>query len=128
MKKLFTILFTVFYLLVSAGILVNIHYCHGQIANIKVFSDKENCCCSTNMEDTGCCINVTILLQIDDDQQASHNITLPNNQTYSAVLKSLHLLKDNSFIITEDQFWLIDIPPPENIPIYILNCSFTFYG
>ncbi|WP_290709068.1 hypothetical protein [Flavihumibacter sp. CACIAM 22H1] len=78
MKKIFAISLAVLYLLVSSGILVEIHHCMGRFsdASVHVFSHspKEGECGKCGMpkseEFSHCCKDEIKLVKVDDEQKA----------------------------------------------------------
>ncbi|MFW6370422.1 MAG: HYC_CC_PP family protein, partial [Bacteroidota bacterium] len=74
MKKIAAILFSMFYLLVTAGTAFSIHYCHGMVKDIEVFSHSQKSCCGPQACSTDCCEDVLIYVQLDDEQISKQNI------------------------------------------------------
>ncbi|MEO6902660.1 MAG: hypothetical protein ABI315_05850 [Bacteroidia bacterium] len=79
MKKLFLILpLLFFYLSMSSGIRVNVHFCGGKIKNISFFDLKEKeSCCGSKMKSKGCCHNKTTFIKINDTHQSAFLIKAP---------------------------------------------------
>jgi len=72
MKKLFTILVAFLYLAVSCGLVVNMHYCMGELADISYHSsEKSNDCGYCGMEDSGCCHDDLKVFKLDDTHKGS---------------------------------------------------------
>ncbi|NJO90583.1 MAG: hypothetical protein HC831_17705 [Chloroflexia bacterium] len=74
MKKLASIIISIVYLVLSTGILVNLHYCQGEIESISIVTNNSKCCCaSMEFDDDGCCKNEQLLVQFDNDEQIVTN-------------------------------------------------------
>ncbi len=128
MLKLTSILFSIFYSLLIAGLPVNIHYCMGNLMDISIFEKADNCCCDT-MEDSGnCCMNDRLLLQFEVKEQlvAGKYFEL-NCQEFTG--PGHYTLDVHDFIAEEDPlFKFFENPPAESIPLWLKNVNFTFYG
>lgn len=105
MKKLIIILFSFFYLGLTSGITLNLHYCGGKIKSISFFhSNDEDGCCGKKMKSKGCCDEKTTIFKVKDNHQSSDNIKLAFNQykVFDAVipvLVSKIILETNSHSI-----------------------------
>ncbi|MBN1183176.1 MAG: hypothetical protein JXB49_12860 [Bacteroidales bacterium] len=128
MKRITSILFSLFYLLVSAGIMVNFHYCHGTLASVKIFTDKGNCGCNSTMDNNGCCKNETYVVQLKDDQQASQNAVIIPDLPVVDILVSETTSNSINKVFSINNLRFYDLPPPERPSKFILNCSLTYYG
>lgn len=103
MKAFIIILFSVFYLLVSTGTSLNIHYCGGKLRNITFTSFSEKECCGGKMKSKGCCRNEKIVIKVKDKQQLNetHKISLikeiiiPNNEIYYLPYTSFYTSKND---------------------------------
>lgn len=90
MKASIIILFSVFYLLVSTGASLNIHYCGGKLRNISFTSFSEKECCGGKMKSKGCCHNEKIVIKLKDKQQSNETaktsfikeVIIPNSKIY----------------------------------------------
>jgi hypothetical protein len=77
LKKATTILFVMFYLMASSGVLVGQHVCMGDIQETSLFSEVE-VECPMSMHDTSsdCCENEWLFEKVDDSQHVSINLEL----------------------------------------------------
>ncbi|MBI1836488.1 MAG: hypothetical protein HYR91_04410 [Flavobacteriia bacterium] len=69
MKGVVIILLSVFYLFVSAGTSINLHYCGGKLKNVSFHSFDEKSCCGSKMKSKGCCHNQKIAIKVKDKQE-----------------------------------------------------------
>ncbi|MCB9235672.1 MAG: hypothetical protein H6581_28760 [Bacteroidia bacterium] len=127
MKNASIILLTAFYLLLSVGVNVNVHYCGGKLSEISLV-ETPTCCCGEMGMRKGCCSDQNFQMQLDTDHQISPQFQMDlgpmvacifeNEVGEAAVLPTRPDAKPFGF----------DLPPPPNAPAYLLHCSFTFYG
>jgi hypothetical protein len=62
------------YLGVTAGVIVNFHYCMDRLASAKLFEKKTKTCgkCGMHTENSnGCCRDEVKIVKMDDDQQVT---------------------------------------------------------
>jgi hypothetical protein len=122
------------YLTFSAGLVISLHYCGGNLAALKLFV-KASCCCDD--EETGeeddCCKDEIKTVKITDDQ----NI-------HKEVLLKIKAIQDIGFFPSQLKYSFLQgkivstqisnqqLPrPPDGvclIPAYKLNHSFLFYS
>lgn len=131
MKRIFSTVFAIFFLLISAGITLNMHYCQGKLIEVAFKSDNHSGCCSEakschEEKSKKCCDDETVLIQFDEVQIPVYLPTLPlfdfaNSLPQPSVDQSISLWQD-SFITEEDY------PPPDPQPLWLLYQSLTFYG
>jgi len=127
MKKTAIILFSFFYLIIITGIPVTIHYCQGSIESIQLFSAGNHSCCSGGLQ-KGCCKNVHFLIKAEAENQlvsqgyANAFFTSIKLEAWMPV-KNIPEVK--SMVST---FGFHDLPPPRINPIWLVNCSLTYYG
>lgn len=130
MKKGAAIFFSVFYLALTVGAMVNFHYCGGKLSSVKVYSDAHQCCCKTIADKDamkGCCEDETILVQFDETQQIQQQSQLSYNPV------ELLAIWNNYFNVSEsdieiNQFVFTDLPPPDKLGKYISYSSLIFYA
>lgn len=80
MKNSIIILFTMFYLMVTSGIAMNIHYCGGKIKSVSFFkNDTEKGCCGSKKKSKGCCKDKKSFHKVKDNHKLSNYITLKHN-------------------------------------------------
>lgn len=78
MKKLLVLVIAVLYLSVTSGVMVNIHYCMGRIAEVNYGNDKQDNCgnCGMKQKD-GCCKTEHKFIKSTPDQLLAKNIAQP---------------------------------------------------
>ncbi len=128
MKRISAISFSVLYFLLTAGFTMNIHYCLGKIESVSIIPVADNCCCSDTGMDMGCCGNETMIFQFSPDDQ----LVQSDNTVFKAPLLEIIEIASIRSIDHEDHervtLKICNSPPPEEIPIWLKNSNFTFYG
>jgi hypothetical protein len=128
MKKLAAILFSIFYLTVTIGFAINVHYCHGEIRSVEVFADEGSCCCGDGAITSACCHVDSQFVKFENEQASISNFKL-NIQvpvfnlpvTYDHPVEPVYSI-DFSTFHTE-----ADLLPPE-LPAWLRYCSLVYYG
>ncbi len=126
MKTLTLILLSGFYALSSAGFTVNLHYCLGELEEIELFGHGKDCCCGMDDVMSGCCDDDTYALSSEEDQ-------LPSNIIFDFVqglFVAHEFIEHHEIVFTEitNVSFFADLPPPNNLPIWLVNCNLTYYG
>ena len=129
MKRIVTILFLVFYLMISFGLTINLHYCGGQLESVHFFGNMKTCCCGVEEMNNSCCENQTIHFQLNKEQRIGQDIRIQLVSSIDLLVQDLFSEfvlcykseKNNSII----QF---DLPPPKKQPTWLINCSLTYYA
>lgn len=126
MKRAATIALSIFYLFVTAGFIVNLHYCGEVLADVELFAEAEPCC---NEESMDCCSEKQVGETFDADQTVSSRTQMPVPDIDMSPAHEVRFGDPLITFITEriDETRL-DLPPPESAPLYLLNCSLTYYG
>ena len=129
MKRFLSISIAAIYLLIITGLQVTAHYCHGELESVKIIVENDPCCCSNGEMDNNCCSNDNISFQADIDNHlaAENKIILEQYQVYAVVLYSI----TDILIETEEEqiaVYSFGIPPIQYQPLWLLNCSLTYYG
>jgi len=128
MKRFLVISFAIFYLLLTAGFTVNIHYCLGEIESITPFVQVDNCCCGTAEMPMDCCGDEQMIFQFSPDDQ----LIKSEQSIFKTPLFEIIEIASVRSVENEDHQKLIykicKPPPPDNIPIWLKYSNFTFYG
>lgn len=131
MRRFSILSFALFYLLVSSGLALNIHYCGGEMVDLKIFTEIEHECCAgetqCHQETTkSCCDDETIVVQLDSWQVAGSNLTY--DITLAAVLPSPQNFRETAWNNTRISSDLPDIPPAKPKDLWLLYQRLTYYG
>lgn len=118
-----------FYLVISAGFTLHAHYCGGKLVDLEMFSKPDHCCSkatSCHKENTKCCGDETIVIQLEEWQVASnlpvYDITLVDIiHPVDPELNTPIQLPQSEFISTKP-------PPPRSEPLWLLYQQLTYYS
>jgi hypothetical protein len=123
MKKVLTVLFAAFYLLLATGLNVSAHWCGKKIRFVSIHSAHEKKCpCGKKMR-PGCCKDIHAYFKITDNQKAASKIALPPN-SFAKAFTNIALGK------TEKPFRQVEIfditsyhAPPfkTKLPVYLVS-------
>lgn len=124
MKKFLAISLAVVYLAVSSGVVVNIHYCMGKLADIGLGHSEKATCGQCGMENDGCCHDDVKVIKIQDTHSftsiptdfAKLDVQLPTypDVDFSADIISLSTIAETAHA-----------PPGKGqVPLCIKNCVF----
>lgn len=128
MKKIAAILFSFFYLAISVGIALNIHYCQGKFESIQLFAQQQNCCCGSDLDSSTCCVDDSLIVIFENEQTLTTNSQIGFN-TPVIQLFILHQptekpkLRTGTAPLTEQ-----NNSPPSEPSSWLLHCSLLFYG
>ncbi|GAB4406814.1 MAG: hypothetical protein OHK0039_08810 [Bacteroidia bacterium] len=127
MNKLAAILFSVWYLLATAGISVNVHYCLGRVASVKVYVAAQPCCCGYEETMHGCCSDTYLYMQVDQEQQSGEAYRpLPVVAGLAAPVAAPAPVMVQQ--VSGPKVPDMGAPPPQPVPHWLLNCSLVYYG
>ncbi|MFM7711088.1 MAG: HYC_CC_PP family protein [Ferruginibacter sp.] len=127
MKKVLLSVFTLFYLLVSTGFTVDLHYCMGHFVGVDFHNNENEACdrCGMTEKNNGCCHDETAYFKLPQGHTTltqfhtpafSADVIMPTIQQWPASI--------NWPIISTHVFRLIDLPPPDGPPLFILHGVF----
>lgn len=121
LKKTSIILFAFFYLILSSGFALNIHYCGGKLKNVTFFQDEEKGCCGTKKKSMGCCKNHAFVHHVKEKPSPVNIVKAPDftYQLLSIVSSTVifNLPDNNSFF---KQFYFLP-PVLYDNAIYLKN-------
>ncbi len=123
-KKFLAISLAVVYLAISSGVVVNIHYCMGKVAEVALGHDTSDKCGKCGMENDGCCHDDVKVVKIQDTHSVSNIHTdfvkaQAIAEAYPMLLHTAHLTNLASVAETSNA------PPGKGqVPLTIQNCVF----
>lgn len=129
MRQFFSIALVIIYFLLSAGLQLRTHYCHGKLESVKVLVEADKCCCGDNEMKSNCCSDEILSFEADMDYHLTTESRISIDH-YQIITKILVSFIDNTIEAEENKFDKRDFesPPTPKQPIWLLNSSFTFYG
>jgi len=129
MKRSVTIVFLSFYVLISLGLTINLHYCGGKLESLNLFGNTDSCCCGGEIMNKSCCENQVLHYEISDEQRVSQDnriLTIPSFDLDIQPIIDITLL--NNEIELDFQRLENSTSPPFKNPFWILNCSLIYYA
>ncbi|MBA2613933.1 MAG: hypothetical protein H0U95_18365 [Bacteroidetes bacterium] len=120
MKKSSIIFLCVFYLFVSSGLAMNVHFCGGKLKNISFFQDDEKGCCGSKKKSMGCCKSHSLIYKIKDKHNSVNLLKAPQVNSKLVFLIPFQLTfnigkEDKGFTSS----YLFDHPVWYDNPIYL---------
>lgn len=130
MKKAVIIFFSFFYLLLYAGIPITIHYCNGNTEKIKLFSAENiNCCCGHNCcLAKKCCHNEQHLIKADIKEQLSEQRVQLTVYNDALLFCNISITNKNEIDLRPLTLPFFGHAPPEQVPVWLLNCALIYYS
>jgi hypothetical protein len=146
MKQLITILISTIYLLLSTGLVINVHYCQDKLKSFSIITEPEKCscasmdaissccapanhiesCCSGGKQKSNCCTDEQIVIQMIEYQQK--NTPIPElSKLNFIIIRSILGIFEEEYSNQVDISFTFDLPPPKTA-FWKLNCQFVFYG
>lgn len=125
MKKFFALILTVVYMAASSGVVVNVHYCMGKMASVRVDNFSGNQCkCGMKTSAKGCCHNevkVVKMTNLHKQSVAASYVFAPITLLPVAVS-----LIGISKTYTSDVNFAVANKPPDlaSNKVYLSNCVF----
>lgn len=114
MKQAVSILITVLYLLGTMQVSVSFHYCgkHFKYLTVNKKEEKKSCC-KGKMKADGCCTDIEVAYDIDDDQvsSAKHGLTLKQFKEQQATIHSSIIRPLIAYQLLDEVFKISHSPP-----------------
>lgn len=123
MKKIFAILFSVFYFAFSSGAVFGVHYCMDELSSIT--QKMEDVCSKCGMKTKKDCCKTEFKLVKVDESQKSDFLKIDLLQHISELSSYVFFFLDKSYSATKFTQIQIKAPPEErSVPIFISFCNF----
>lgn len=111
MKKLFAITIALLYLAFSCGLVVNMHYCMGELAEISYHSTpKSDDCGYCGMEDADCCHDDLKVFKPDDSHKSSLAVKF-EIPVFSGLISGTYTYNAGREHIDDDLLAYLEDPP-----------------
>lgn len=137
MKRLIVIPVMFIYLLAVSGIMISAHYCGQQLESWNVYTESDGCagdaCSDEPEEEEGCCKDEVITAKVSQDQNLVNAFKLKlSENSFIAILPEYIILPESpvNIIAIAATAHMPNAPPGlwQQIPLYKLHSSFTYYG
>lgn len=128
MKKVFISILAVVYLVASAGVMMQRHYCMNRLVGWSLSQEQDEMCnrCGMDKSDKkkGCCTDETIKVKISDDQQSNFTTVLFEPPVYPVTHD--HTGYESLLPVSSLHQHLYDHGPPGNlkVPVFLRNNVF----
>jgi len=127
MKRASLILFTAFYLMVSLGVSLNLHYCGGKLASVSIDLPGDKCCCGDESTNS-CCSDASLSMAMDVDQQ----LTAPPSFELEMAHVNLPIWVDQAAVVVSSTLKITphfpNPPPISSVDLRIQMGALTYYG
>jgi hypothetical protein len=125
MKRLITFLVAVFYLAVSSGIALQVHYCMDEVAAFTLLPADSDKCDTCGMKGNSCCRNEITFIKLQDAHKQP--VIGFEAQSFVSVLpeKVYAVLPAGLVLITKQRFSGISPPPELSRKKYVLHCRYN---
>ena len=127
MNRIVAFILIIIYVTFTSGLLVNVHYCMGKVASVRIESTAAADACNAceQRATMSCCNDHLTVLKVNDA-----HIGVVNESSMASVASILlsvftsNLFADSN-IISDDIILSNISPPPRNAPeIFLRNCNF----
>ena len=130
--KLYAYIALSMYLLATCGLVVNLHFCCGGLAEIAVFGDLDPCSCDHSDHDCGngdsCCDFESIYLSVGEEHNTPVQTVIIQELLGPSVMIQLPEVIALSDLEITNWAPIRDGPIPHSQPVYLANCSLVYYG
>lgn len=131
MRKLFAVILSLFYICISTGATIHMHYCMGKLVDSGLWhSDSEQCsnCGMSSAKAGNCCKDEHQFIKLEKDQKISE-ISIQLDQLSAYALLPALVSSTAAVTPTIIKQRPVNHPPPlrSNKTIYLLNCVFRIW-
>ncbi len=130
MKKIFIAIFAIFYLAISSGFTIHMHYCMGKLADWDLGHNKSKTCSTcgmkkSNEKNNGCCKDEQKFIKNNTDQKTDDAGFQLMQLTTVALPVSFIQLHPGDFAAVAEESPVSHAPPRSyGVAVYIRNCVF----
>ncbi len=116
--------------------MINLHYCGSVIESWSLYTDDAGCdgdaCGDESEENDGCCKDEVVIVKVNEDQQTASQLVLKFTELSGTALPVYftYNFAINKRLNTKALIGSPNAPPGlwEDIPLYKLHSSYTYYG
>jgi hypothetical protein len=126
-KKSIAFILAFFYLAISSGVVINLHYCMNKVDSVQYYQEGTDICGKCGMhadEANGCCHDEIKVVKLSDDHQPSAIQFLPAAISVEFTIPSIFIT--TSFENPNNEEYFVNHSPPliSLQDTYLLNCVF----
>jgi len=126
-RRIYAILLSLLLLIPTIGVSLEKHFCGDHLADVAFFTGA-GCGCDEEEENDDCCHEENEMYQMNLEQFSASVQRLPHIAEHDLLLATTIIKPIEELLFQEAVSFLQDPPPPQTVPHYRMNCSFTFYG
>lgn len=126
MKRFLLVLFTLLYLGVTSGVVLDYHYCMGKLADVSVWHDETCPTCGEKAQTHSCCSTETEFMKLSTDQETARTQTA----AFTPIVIALLLDRIGLSLVYEPEEAtpspVTSNLPPEcsNVPLFVHHCTY----
>jgi len=128
MKKFIIAIFAVFYLVVSSGFTLHMHYCMGKLADLGLFDvqkDKCNACGMPKSKTSACCKDEHRVVKFTHDQKSGDNSNIKIKQLTKLLPPMVEVGYSSVLFQTACKLhYNLPLPHFRSAPVFLRNCNF----
>ncbi|MBC9930465.1 HYC_CC_PP family protein [Chitinophaga qingshengii] len=129
MKRFFAIFFALLYTLLTSGFTVNVHYCMGKLASVKLqnLPDEDQCKrCGRPVKSMDCCKNEVKFCKVTTSHQAAKALqqSAPVMMDLQLPVKILSTPAPLAALQLHQRSYPHDPPDIGTMPVFLRNCVF----
>ena len=120
------------YTLATSGLIIQLHFCCGGLAEIGVFGELDPCACSHDSDpcekDDACCDFETVYLIVDEAHKAPVSTEIPDFLAFASLD---HQTWENEKAVVQLEVVSGPIragPFLKDVPLYLSQCALVYYG
>jgi len=122
-KKILSILFLFVYLTTTAGISVQLHYCHGFVSNVSLGYSEDDPCVCAEKKDMHCCADDFKYIKLDEKHVVKNLVKDFSIESFNFVTIDFKEIFQKS-IVEVQTYAQFAQPPPNNISMQVLLSVF----
>jgi hypothetical protein len=121
LKKIIISCIAVFYLSLSSGLAMNLHFCGNKLEKVQLNSRSiKSCCTQKEGETDNCCKNQAIVIKVSDQHESVSLVKVPGLPQSEAIKPAIWARCSNQQSINpEAGIYSLIKPPPGAIPIHL---------
>jgi hypothetical protein len=124
MKKFVAFILAVLYFTASSGVVLNVHYCMGEVSSVKVDNfAAEFCKCGKKQTKSNCCSSEFKVVKINSEYKATAS-TININFPVVVLPSQVSLIEVSEISNKAVAVPVANAPPDLSEKIYIKNCVF----
>ncbi len=126
-RKAAALVLMVFYLVLSIGVNLNVHFCGGNLKSVSVSSEGSKCCCDSEEKSNKCCSDKSVFVQYDTDEKQVSSFRFELGKL-SFEIRNWMATDTAVTEVSKTKHHEYGKAPPPKKPLWLRHCSLTYYG